>query len=186
MKKNRDLLLVIDMQNVYLPEEEWACPTMKESIKNVRKILDSKTGCEVLFTQYLPWRHPFGRWEEYNREYRSINENPWLSEICEDLKPYTDHVPVITKSTYSSLKAPEVLHAAVRADRLVLAGVVAECCVLATMMEAVDFGIPVIYLTDCCSGQTPEKEQRVLGVCDSLSPVHIRMMTSDEYLAEGL
>ena len=182
MKNNHDLLLVIDMQNVYLPGEEWACPTMNESMKNVRKILDSGKECDVLFTQYLAWKHPFGRWIRYNEEYRSINENPWLCEVCDDLKPYLDRYPLITKSTYSSMKAPEVLHAAMRADRLVLSGVVAECCVLATMMEAIDYGIPVIYLTDCCSGQTPEKEQRVLGVCDSLSPVHLEMMTSDEYI----
>ena len=26
--KNNDLLLVIDMQNIYLPDEEWACPSI--------------------------------------------------------------------------------------------------------------------------------------------------------------
>ena len=34
MQKRRDLLLVVDMQNVYLPNEEWACPKVKDAIKN--------------------------------------------------------------------------------------------------------------------------------------------------------
>ena len=40
--KTRDLLLVIDLQNVYLPGEEWACPSMPEAVKNIAKIIDSE------------------------------------------------------------------------------------------------------------------------------------------------
>ena len=32
MKEKKDLLLVIDMQNVYLPEQEWACHRWKERL----------------------------------------------------------------------------------------------------------------------------------------------------------
>ena len=42
MEKNRDLLLVIDMQNVYLPGQEWACPSMPDVTRKVRALLDAK------------------------------------------------------------------------------------------------------------------------------------------------
>ena len=41
MEKNRDLLLVIDMQNVYLPGQEWACPSMPDVTRKVRALLDA-------------------------------------------------------------------------------------------------------------------------------------------------
>ena len=163
--KNNDLLLVIDMQNVYLPDQEWACPRMPEASRNTRRLIDTGVPGNILFTQY-----------------REINDNAWLCAVTDEFHPYLKQYPLISKSTFSSLKSPEVLEAARRADRILLAGVVAECCVLATMLEAIDLGIDTIYMPDCCAGQTPEKEARVMGIADSFSPVHMRIQTVDEYL----
>ena len=180
--KNNDLLLVIDMQNVYLPDQEWACPRMPEASRNTRRLIDTGVPGNILFTQFSAPENPAGRWMEYNREYREINDNAWLCAVTDEFHPYLKQYPLISKSTFSSLKSPEVLEAARRADRILLAGVVAECCVLATMLEAIDLGIDTIYMPDCCAGQTPEKEARVMGIADSFSPVHMRIQTVDEYL----
>ena len=56
------------------------------------------------------------------------------------MKRYLRYFPLYTKSVYSSLRIPELHTAAERAGRLVVAGVMSECCVLATCMEAVDMG----------------------------------------------
>ena len=79
--KNRDLLLVIDMQNVYLPGADWACPSMPSAIANTKKLIDSEKIGRILFTQYVAPAEPSGRWQEYNREYREINENEYLGAI---------------------------------------------------------------------------------------------------------
>ena len=42
------------------------------------------------------------------------------------------------KSTYSSFEIPELCAMAEKADHVVLTGVVAECCVLATALSAID------------------------------------------------
>ena len=183
-EKNNDLLLVIDMQNVYLPDQEWACPRMPEASLNIRRLIDSGKIGNILFTQFLAYEEPFGRWKEYNREYRKINEDPWLCAVCDEFEPYLKKYPLIVKSTFSSMKSSEVLKAASEADRILLTGVVAECCVLSTMFEAIDLGYPVIYLPDCCAGQTPEKEARVMGICDSFAPVHMDIMDTDTYLSQ--
>ena len=65
-----------------------------------------------------------------------------------------------------------------------LTGVVAECCVLATMMEAIDLGRPVIYLTDAISGQSEEKEAQIRALAESFAPMHTTVETSEEYLTE--
>ena len=147
--KSSDLLLVIDFQNVYLPGNDWACPSMPGAIEHTRQLLSSSPSCRVLFTQYLAARTPKGTWARYNEEYRSINEDPYLCDIVAPLKPFLKQYPLAVKSTYSSLKSEEVLAAAMQTDTLVLTGVVSECCVLSTMMEAIDLGLQVIYLTDC-------------------------------------
>jgi nicotinamidase-related amidase len=41
---------------------------------------------------------------------------------------------------------------------VVVTGVVAECCVLSTVMELIDAGIYTVYLTDGVSGLDREKE----------------------------
>ena len=63
-----------------------------------------------------------------------------MNEITGELKRYLRYFPLYTKSVYSSLRIPELHTAAERAGRLVVAGVMSECCVLATCMEAVDMG----------------------------------------------
>ncbi len=181
-KKNNDLLLVIDMQNIYLPDEEWACPSMPAASKAIRTLIDSGKVGNVLFTQYLAPENPEGRWKVYNETYKDLNEDPYLCAVTDEFLPYLDRYPLEVKSTFSCLKQEKILEAAKRADHLLLAGVVAECCVLFTMTEAIDLGIPVIYLTDCCSGQTPEKEEMIKVIAGNSDPVHLSVMTSKEYM----
>ena len=38
----KDLLLVIDMQNVYLPEQPWACETAARTKENILKLLEHR------------------------------------------------------------------------------------------------------------------------------------------------
>lgn len=184
MKEKKDLLLVIDMQNVYLPEQEWACPSMGRTSVVIRKLLDTCQFQEVIFTKFTAPEQPQGRWKAYNEVNQQINEDAWLNDITEDLKPYLNKGKVCEKSVYSSMKIPEVVQAAKKADHIVLTGVVAECCVIATMMEAIDLGCPVIYLTDAISGQSAEKEAQIRALAESFAPVHTAVETSEEYLTE--
>ena len=183
---NKDLFLVIDFQNVYMPGQEWACPSLPEVIKNTRKLLEAgnsvNTPPDILFTKYLASEAPVGTWKVYNKEYQSINEDPFLCDIVPELKPFTSQYPVAVKSTYSSMKAEQVLTAAVGKERIILTGVVAECCILSTMMEAIDLGYKVVYLYDCIAGQTPENETAIRKIAESFAPMHTLVMSSDEYL----
>ena len=110
----KDLMLVIDVQNVYFPGQPWACPSLPRTVNNIKMLLDSPA-CgrkfDVLFTQYLAAKEPKGRWAQYNAEYREINEDPDLSEIAGSLKPYLDKWPVCDKHTYSSCYIPEIREA---------------------------------------------------------------------------
>ena len=91
---------------------------------------------------------------------------------------------MIVKSTYSSMDSQQLLALAAGRKRIVLAGVVAECCVLASMMEAIDNGTKVVYLTDCVAGQSPRNEDCIRKVAESFAPLHTEVMDSETYLRE--
>ena len=177
---NKDLLLVIDMQNVYLPGEEWGCPGFPQALKKITSLLDA--GVPAVFTRFVSPGTPAGTWKAYNSEYAHINESAWLNDIAAELKPYLNTHPLVDKSTYSSWTA-EVARLAEGYDRILLSGVVAECCVLATLMSAMDAGKKVVYLTDCVAGQEAAYEEAVQKIAGIYVPIHTLVMDSGTYLS---
>lgn len=180
--KQKDLLLVIDMQNVYLPGEEWACPKMNSALENIISVIGSGVADQVVFTKFEAPAKPEGCWKAYNQEYCDINESGYLNQLVESLGSVAEQYPVYEKSTYSSMRIPELRKMMKEYDRLVLTGVVAECCVLATMMEAIDDGIKVIYLEDCIAGQSEENESMIRKIAESFSSMHVQVMEKNDYL----
>ena len=140
-----DLLLVIDMQNVYLPDQPWACETAARTKENILKLLENHPKDQTIFTRYIAAEHPVGTWKTYNELNRKINENPWMNELMDGIKEAAESYPVYDKSTYSSFQVPTIRKAAQKADRVILTGVVSECCVLSTFFEGIDLGCKLIW-----------------------------------------
>ncbi len=140
--KKEDLILVIDMQNVYLSGQKWACLNTEGAAQNILKVLDTAGNRDVpaLFTKFMPPQDPFGRWKTYNE-------------------------------TYSG-------------GRVVLTGVVAECCVLSTAFDAIDLGCEFIYVTDAVSGFDRPRENASILMLSGLSPLHGKIMDTGSYLKE--
>ena len=178
-----DLLLVVDFQNIYLPGYDWACPSMPADMEHTMKLLDAQCAPECVMTKYVAPAEPTGRWRQYNEAYREINANAFLAQFPEALAPYAARTTVVEKSTYSSMDAPEVLAAMEGKKAVVLAGVVADCCVLATMMDAMDLGYEVVYLYDCIAGVSAQSEAEIRALAEVFSPIHTTVMSSDEYLS---
>ena len=57
---NHDLLLVIDLQNVYTEGQPWACCHIRQAARNIRRLLDAGVCGEVLFTRFVPPAQPEG------------------------------------------------------------------------------------------------------------------------------
>ncbi len=179
----KDLLLVIDMQNVYDEGGQWHCPGVQRAGEMICKILEEKTEkLDVIFTAFAASENPKGVWIDYNRENHRVNQDDHANAIMDifsgDLKKY----PLYEKSTYSSLSIPKVQEAARKARRVILTGVVAECCVLSTAMALIDQGSYVFYLTDACAGINEETERAVETILEGLEPLHVKRMTTEEYL----
>lgn len=183
MRTDNDLLLAIDMQNIYTKGQQWACLDTEGAAERIKSVISSRKCRNVIFTRFLATEHPFGVWADYNRKYSDINHNAWANEMVPQLAEVIEDYRLYTKSVYSSLAIPEVYAAAKQAGRVVVTGVVAECCVLSTVLALMDAGIYVVYLTDAVSGLSREKEAATELILSGLSPLQIALMTTEEYLA---
>lgn len=179
---SRDLLLVVDFQNVYLPGYDWACPTMPEALNNTIRILNADTCPDCIMTKFVAPTNPTGRWKQYNEAYQEINENAFLAEFPDELKSYAQKAKVVEKSTFSSMNVEEVIAGMRGKNAVVLTGVVADCCILATMMAAIDMGYEVVYLYDCIAGTSTKSEAEIRSLAENHTPMQTTIMNSDEYL----
>ena len=124
---------------------------VEKASDSILRLLNSRALSQVIFTQYLATKHPEGVWKEYNKVNAAVNADPWLNEMM-SVSHFHQEIPVYTKSVYSSFAIPQVRELAKHASRVVISGVVAECCVLSTALSAIDAGCKVIYLTDAVAG----------------------------------
>ncbi len=192
--RKEDTILVIDMQKVYLPGNPWACAYVNAAAQQIETLLDHvlalRDAPNVLLTRYIAPvdEDAQGVWADYNRENRAINENPVMNEFIPAIARYVEEFPYIDKCTYSCFSNEYVRVAAdrsmVHGGRIVLTGVVAECCVLSTFFEGTDAGYRFVYLTDACAGVDDESERAVQTILQGLSPLHVELMTTAEYIAE--
>lgn len=178
------MLLVIDMQNVYKKGGKWECLNTEGAAENINRIINSGMK-NVIFTRFIAnEKNPAGVWADYNKKYEAVNKDAYANEMVQELEEPLKHFPLYTKGVYSSLAIPEVLDACKKAGRVVVAGVVAECCVLSTVLALMDEGIYVVYIKDGVSGLDRPKEEATELIFSGLSPLHIKMMTTEEYLCE--
>ena len=176
------LIMVIDMQNVYSKGQKWECSNFDRTVERIKFLLEQSKCDNVLFTRYVASNAPIGIWSDYNSENADINDDVWLNEIVEDLSEYTDVYKVLDKSVYSSWSVDEVKAAATTISCVVVTGVVAECCVLSTVMSLIDAGIYVIYLKDAIAGVDECTENAVISILEGLEPLHLSIMNVNDYL----
>lgn len=184
--KEKDLLLVVDMQNVYFPGQPWECPSMPQALDRIQMLLQSPAcgnSYDVAFTRHVPFRHPKGQWKLYNEKTSSISSRREFGQILSSLQPFLDRWPCYEKSTYSACSVPALMEKLKEYRRVLLSGVVAECCVLFTAAGLVDAGIQVVYLYDAAAGQEPEYEALLCRLMRRYAPVHTLVMTAGDYLA---
>lgn len=178
-----DLLLVVDMQNVYLKNQKWACLDTEGCAKRILKLIDSNKFSDVIFTEFIA--DPFAKkvWADYNKKYADVNESEYANGMISDFAEVLKKYPLYKKSLYSSLKVDEVLQKCLKADRVFVTGVVAECCVLSTVLDLIDKGIYTVYVKDCISGLDRPKEEATELILSGLSPLHVSFTTSLEILS---
>lgn len=171
--KNNSALLVVDMQNVYLPENEWACIKMDKVIKYIEEKIKQFQKNKIFFSQHIASKNPKGQWEIYNRQYSDINASEYLNDYVPSLKKYTTNDNLFIKSGFSALSNKNLLQTLEQFDTIYITGVIAECCVLSTIFSLIDMGKKIIYCKDGIAGESEEKEKAVITILKELEPLHV-------------
>jgi len=166
----RTIHLCIDMQRLFAEETPWHTPWMERVLPIVARIAEAHPE-QTIFTRFIPPRHPDemrGAWRRFYRRWAELTLeriDPGLLELVAPLARLVPPAITIDKRVYSPFSEQaiwQVLRER-QADTLVITGAETDMCVLAAVMDAVDYGFRVVIATD--------------AICSSSDRTHDALMT---------
>jgi len=170
LSKPAGCLAVIDMQRVFgEPGSPWLAPRFGEIVKPVRDLV-AAFGPDVVFTRFIAPATPAGSWRAYYEAWPFALQPPdariWelVDEFAAGAGPTVDTV------TFSKW-VPDLAARVGPGNRLVLAGVSTDCCVLSTAVAAADAGIEVRVVADACAGVDDDSHAKALDILRLYTPL---------------
>lgn len=175
------LLVVVDMQRIFAePESPWATPGFDGLIEPVRRLVDG-FGRRVAFTRFLVPSEPEGSWVDYYRDW-PFARDPANASLLDIVEPWTNtELPRVEKTRFSKW-GPELRELAGASRTLVVCGVATDCCVITTVLDALDGGMYVRVVRDACAGIDGPAHDRAISLMAGFPP-HVAITTVDEELA---
>jgi nicotinamidase-related amidase len=126
------------------------------------------------------WQRYYGKWREATRERLA----PEMLELVPSLKALVPPAAVIDKSRYSAF-AGSALLALLRengADGVIVTGSEADVCVLATVLDAVDYGYRVVLVRDGVCSSSDEGYDALLSVYHRRYSLQIETANAEDIL----
>ena len=165
----RTIHLCIDMQNMFA-EGPWHTPWLARVLPVVEEIVAHHPE-QTVFTRFVPPAKPEdmpGRWQQYYQHWRQMTRehlDPEMIELVPRLARFVPPAAIVDKHVYSPFVERDLLGLLRRRriDTLVVSGAETDVCVLAAVMNAVDFGYRVVLATD--------------AVCSSSDATHDALVT---------
>ena len=168
-------LLVIDMQQAFADAPSpWAAPGFYAVLPRIERLIAAYEG-RVVLTRYVSPAPPTGAWVGYYQAFPSLllpeSHPAW------DLKVTVGAgTPIETRATFSKwdnrMSAITGLNSAIA-----VCGVATECCVLGTVLAAVDDGRPVRVISDACAGGTEAAHEQALALLSGFAPLVTLVLT---------
>lgn len=173
-------LVIIDMQEAFRTEgSEWQVVGYPEASGQVSRLIDHYRG-DVIWTRFVRDPEEKGSWADYYDHWSSFriprDSAQWDITLAPD--PGDE---VVTLSTFGKWGAELERHTA-GTPGLVICGVATDCCVLSTVVAAVDAGKTVTLVSDACAGATEEAHAQALSLMGMLSPM-VTVVSTDGLLS---
>ena len=177
---DNEWLLVIDMQRVFADAPSpWASTDFYQALPQVERLVDAYRG-RVILTRYVAPMPPTGAWIPYFETFPTVLR-PEQDAIWDLKLPAGEGCLVETRRTFS--KWDERMARLVGPDsRIAVCGVATECCVLGTVLGAVDAGRFVRVVTDACAGGAPDGHDQTLNILAGFAPM-VSLVTTAALLA---
>lgn len=172
-------LVFIDMQNIFADQDgQWGVSNYAE-VEQAMARLRERDGSPVIWTRFVRDPEEHGAWADYYDRWDECRAEP-ESPVWDLTSPVREGDQVLSMPTFSKW-GEQLAEMTKDYDRLVLAGVATDCCVIGTALGAVDAGKWVTVLTDACGGGTKEVHDQAMAIMDCFNPM-LTLMTVDEYL----
>jgi nicotinamidase-related amidase len=174
------LLVVVDMQQVFA-DGPWGTPGFWDLVPRIERLVDA-FGDRVCFTRFLVPPEPQGAWVEYYRDWEFVTK-PEAEASLALVEPFASRAGAarVEKTTFGKW-GPELEALAGDAKSLVVCGVATDCCVIATVLGAVDGGMHVRLVEDACKGISDEAHARAVAVMAGFPP-QVEVTTVEAELA---
>lgn len=180
-------LAVIDMQNVFGDAASlWRTPRFDEVVAPVRALATAYAD-RAVFTRFIAPAVPTGAWQAYYDQWpfalQPADAPAWdvvdeLAGAAAGAAGTDGYGGTIDATTFG--KWGPALAAVVGADnRLVVCGVSTDCCVLSTVLAAVDAGVEVLVVADACAGLDDQSHTKALDVMALYAPLATVVTTAD-------
>lgn len=186
----RTIHFCIDMQRLFAEDTPWHTPWMERVLPIVTQIAEAHPE-RTIFTRFIPPRHPDemrGTWRRFYRRWAELTLeriDPGLLELVAPLARFVPPAITIDKRVYSPFSEQtiwQVLRER-QTDTLVITGAETDMCVLAAVLDAVDYGFRVVLATDAiCSSSDRTHDALMTLYCNRFSE-QIETVTSDAILS---
>jgi nicotinamidase-related amidase len=162
------LLVVVDMQKVFA-DGPWGTPGFWDLVPGIERLVQA-FGDRVCFTRFVVPPSPEGAWVDYYRDWEFVTR-PEAAPSLDLVEPFAsrDGAAVVSKTTFGKW-GPELERLAGPSKTLVVCGVATDCCVIATVLGAVDGGMHVRLVEDACAGIDAEAHARAVAVMAGFPP----------------
>jgi nicotinamidase-related amidase len=175
------ILLVVDVQKIFLEQTDWWIPSLAGCLIKIRDLAVA-FGERAIFSRYLLDPGGSGTWQTFYRQWQHLDANNLNWELVDGLREPGSLE--ILKGTYSCFGSRTFCEAMdhLRPSRLVICGVETDCCVLATVLDAVDRGIHVTVVEDAVASPHHTAHAGAIALFQRLS-VQVRCSSTSEVLA---
>ena len=162
------VLAVIDMQEFFATGRPWAVPGFEDLIEPVGRLARGY-GPRTVFTRFVIPEVPQGSWVGYYRAWPQVL-TPEAAHLAKLAQPWAGQErDTLDKTTFSKW-GPELESMLGPGRELTVCGVSTDCCVIATVLDAVDGGAQVRVIADACAGITPEAHEAALNLMGGFAP----------------
>lgn len=175
--RGADRLVVVDMQEAFRdPGSQWAVPGYADAQTQVQRLAEGFRG-RTVWTRFVRDPAENGVWSDYYDRWSTFRVGA-ESPAWELTLPPREGEPVLTFPTFSKWGS-ELQRLIEGEGRMVVCGVATDCCVLATVLGAVDAGRGVTVAADACAGLTPQAHDQAVAVMALLDPMVTISSTSE-------
>ncbi|CAG7613683.1 cysteine hydrolase family protein [Leucobacter soli] len=179
-ERTASALVVIDMQHVFRDaDSQWATPGYDRAAERISRLTDAYRG-EVIWTRFVRDPQESGSWSDYYARWNECRE-PEDSPVWDLTMPVADGDDIVSLPTFSKW-GEELAGLTSERQRLVVCGVATDCCVLSTVLGAVDAGKHVTLVADACAGVTDRAHEQAIELMGLLGPM-VEVVTTEELVA---